>query len=75
VGSGGWGGAELGGPRDDTPAVIRHRLEVFNQATAPVLALYNELGLLDVVDATQPPDDVTAQIIAALPPLVRATPH
>ena len=64
--------AELEGRADDTPTVIRNRLEVFGRATAPVLDFYRGLGLLDVVDATLPPDEVTARIIAALPPLVRA---
>jgi len=66
--------AEIEGRSDDRPDVIRHRLAVFNEATAPLLAFYRERGLLDVIDATLPPDVVTELILAALPPLVRARP-
>ena len=66
--------AGIEGRVDDTPDVIRHRLDVFTQATAPLLDFYRERGLLDVIDATLEPDEVTAQIVAALPPLVRARP-
>jgi adenylate kinase len=64
--------AELEGRPDDTAEVIGKRLAVFEHATAPVLDFYRELGLLDIVDATLTPDEVTDRIIAALPPLVRA---
>jgi adenylate kinase len=66
--------AEIEGRSDDKPDVIRHRLEVFSEATAPLIDFYGERGLLDVVDATLAPDEVTEQILAALPALVRARP-
>jgi adenylate kinase len=64
--------AAIEGRADDTPDVIRHRLQVFTEATAPLIDFYRERGLLDVIDGTLEPDEVTAQIVAALPPLVRA---
>ena len=64
--------AEIEGRSDDKPNVIRHRLEIFTEATAPLIDFYRARGLLDVVDATLEPDEVTAQILAALPALVRA---
>jgi adenylate kinase len=66
--------AEIEGRSDDKPDVIRHRLEVFTEATAPLIDFYGERGLLDVVDATLAPDEVTEQILTALPALVRARP-
>jgi adenylate kinase len=66
--------AEIEGRSDDKLDVIRHRLEVFIEATAPLLEFYAERGLLDTVDATLPPDEVTELILAALPELVRARP-
>jgi adenylate kinase len=60
------------GRADDTAAVIERRLRVFHEATTPVLDFYRERGILHVIDAATEPDTVTDQIIAALPPLVRA---
>jgi adenylate kinase len=64
--------AGIEGRADDPPDVIEHRLEVFTEATSPLLEFYRQRGLLDVIDGTLEPDEVTAQIVAALPPLVRA---
>ena len=64
--------AGIEGRPDDTPDVIRHRLDVFTEATSPLLTFYRERGLLDVIDGTLEPDEVTSRIVAALPPLVRA---
>ena len=47
---------------DDTEAVIRHRLEVYRQQTAPLVAHYQQLGLLNPVDAAGTVDDVSARI-------------
>ena len=46
--------------------MIRHRLEVYAEATAPLVAYYTERGILVAVDADQSPDSVTAAIQAGL---------
>jgi adenylate kinase len=54
------------GRADDTPDVVRKRLKVFDEATAPLIDYYRERGLLRVVDANRSADDVTEDILAAL---------
>jgi adenylate kinase len=51
---------------DASTDVIRHRLEVFHEQTVPLLDFYRDRGVLVTVDATPPPDDVTATIIDAV---------
>lgn len=52
---------------DDASAeVIHHRLEVFHAQTVPLLDFYRERGVLVTIDATPPPDEVAAAIIAAV---------
>ena len=55
-----------GGRADDRSEVIRHRLEVYAEATAPLVAYYTERAILVAVDADQSPDSVTAAIQAGL---------
>jgi adenylate kinase len=51
---------------DDTNVeVIRYRLDVYDEQTRPVLARY-PLGKIARVNATQPPEQVTADILRAL---------
>ena len=50
------------GRADDTTDVIRHRLQVFAETTGPLVAYYQERGILVAVDADQPPESVTAEI-------------
>lgn len=57
------------GRSDDTAAVIRHRLEVFEAETRPLVDYYAARGLVVEVDALAPVDDVTAAILAAVEPL------
>jgi adenylate kinase len=52
---------------DDTPDVIRHRLEVFTETTSPLIAYYRNRGILLEVDADQPPESITDDIVARLP--------
>lgn len=54
------------GRTDDTEAVIRHRLEVYSQQTAPLIAHYQQLGLLTPVDAAGTVDEVSARIRLAV---------
>jgi adenylate kinase len=48
---------------DDTEDVVRHRLRVFEEATSPLVAYYRELGVLRVVDATGPVDEITETML------------
>ncbi len=54
------------GRADDVADVIRHRLRVFAETTGPLVPYYTERGILLAVDADQPPDSVTADILARL---------
>ena len=60
------GRAGQGGRADDRADVIRHRLHVFAETTAPLVPYYTKRGILVAVDADQPPDSVTADIQAGL---------
>jgi adenylate kinase len=60
------GRAGQGGRDDDRADVIRHRLQVFAETTAPLVPYYTQRGILVAVDADQPPDSVTAAIKAGL---------
>jgi adenylate kinase family enzyme len=50
------------GRADDTADVIQHRLQVFTKTTGPLIAYYQERGILVTVDADQSPEAVTAEI-------------
>ena len=54
------------GRSDDTPDVIRRRLEVYAEATAPLIELYGSRGLVVAVDGLGAVDDVTARLLAVL---------
>ncbi len=54
------------GRSDDTEAVIRRRLEVYFDQTAPLIATYESQGLLLRVDGLGPVDEVTGRVCAAL---------
>lgn len=54
------------GRADDNEAVIRHRLEVYRQQTAPLIRYYEEKGLLQSVDASGTVDVIAARISAVL---------
>ena len=58
--------ASQGGRADDVADVIRHRLRVFAGQTGPLVPYYTQRGILVAVDADQPPDSVTADILAGL---------
>ena len=51
---------------DDTEAVIRHRLELYEQVTRPIIAWYSRRGILVSVDAMRPVEEVGREILAAL---------
>jgi adenylate kinase len=58
--------AEVDGRADDTEDVIRHRMKVYEEETAPLAALYRERGLLHQVDGMGQMDEVTERLQAAL---------
>lgn len=51
---------------DDSEEAIRHRQEVYQRETAPLLEMFREQGLLVEVDGLGAVDDVTQRIYAAL---------
>lgn len=58
--------AELEGRADDNAETIRHRMEVYTEATDPLLALYADRGLVVEVASKGTPAEVDRAIIAAL---------
>lgn len=58
--------AEIEGRADDREDVIRERLRVYAEKTAPVTAFYEGKGLLVRVDGMGEIDDVTERILAAV---------
>jgi adenylate kinase len=55
------------GRSDDSEDVIRRRLEVFGEQTAPLAKVYADKGLLRRINGLGPVDEVTARLLAALP--------
>lgn len=58
--------AQEQGRADDTEDVIRRRLEVYAEQTAPLIDLYERRGVLVEVDGMGSVDQVTGNIFAAL---------
>lgn len=58
--------AEEGGRSDDSEDVVRRRLEVYREQTAPLVDLYSRRGLLVSVDGMGGVDEVGARIGVAL---------
>jgi adenylate kinase len=54
------------GRADDNEEVIRHRLEVYREQTAPLIAFYSANGLLQAVDASGDVGSVGQRIAALL---------
>ncbi|HED64623.1 MAG TPA: adenylate kinase [Planctomycetes bacterium] len=59
-------GGELYQRRDDTPEVVRERLRVYHEQTAPLVDFYSAKGLLASVDGSKSPDEVFQELEAAL---------
>jgi adenylate kinase len=55
--------ALLRGRTDDREEVIRERLRVYREKTAPLIGYYRERGLLREIDGNRPVDEVTAQML------------
>jgi adenylate kinase len=59
-------GEQLAIRDDDKPEVVRHRLGTYHDKTEPLVAYYEEQGILRHVDGSPPPDEVTDHIRAML---------
>ncbi len=62
------GRAQAEGRADDSPEAVRHRLQVYNDATAPVVDFYRNTGRLACVDGVGGMEEVFQRIIATLAP-------
>ncbi|QRO86857.1 adenylate kinase [Kytococcus sedentarius] len=61
--------AEVEGREDDTEEVVRHRMDVYTEQTAPLSEAYDKRGLLERVDGLGEVDEVTARIAEVLDPI------
>jgi adenylate kinase len=59
-------GGELFQRDDDREETIRHRLEVYQEQTAPLVSFYADEGNLLGLDATGPVDEITERALSAL---------
>jgi adenylate kinase len=53
------------GRQDDKPEVIRHRIEVYNAETHPLLDFYQQQGKLKTVQGTGTVDEIFQRVVAA----------
>jgi adenylate kinase len=63
--------AQIEGREDDTEDVVRHRLDVYAEQTAPISQVYADRGLLAQVDGIGDVDAVTQRLLAAIGSLAR----
>jgi adenylate kinase len=54
------------GRADDSESIIRHRLDIYNDETAPLLQFYADKGLLTSVDGIGEVETVNERILAAI---------
>ncbi len=64
-------GGELFQRDDDREHTIRHRLDVYQQQTQPLIEYYADEGILLGVDATGPVEEVTTRALSALRRFIR----
>jgi len=64
-------GGELYQRSDDAAPVVRERLRVYHEKTAPLVRFYRERGLLTALDGEQSPDAVFADLSALIPGKVK----
>ena len=62
------GRAQAEGRADDSPESVRHRLNVYDQQTAPVIDFYRQHGQLTVVDGVGSLDEVFTRSVEAIQP-------
>ena len=55
---------------DDMEETVRHRLEVYQEQTSPLISYYDGEGILKGVDATGPVEEVTQRAMEAVRPFV-----
>ena len=60
------GRAEKEGRADDTPEVMRNRLEVYRRQTQPIEDLYREQSVLVSIPGEDTPDNIYAAILKAV---------
>lgn len=58
--------AQIESRSDDIDAVARHRIDVYNRATAPLIDYYRRAGILIRIDAGRAIDEITDDVIGAL---------
>ncbi|HTR63825.1 MAG TPA: adenylate kinase [Candidatus Binataceae bacterium] len=63
-------GGKLYQREDDAEETVRHRLEVYNANTRPLLDYYTRAGILTEVDGVGRPEEVEKRMVAALDGLV-----
>ncbi|MDY6076815.1 adenylate kinase [Mobiluncus sp.] len=63
--------AEIEGRTDDTPEVIDHRLEVFFEATQPLLDFYEQEGVLRKVDGEGTISEIAQRLLAVMEEIER----
>lgn len=54
------------GRSDDTEEAIAHRLDIYENETAPIIEVYAERGIVDRIDGVGSLDEITERIVAAL---------
>jgi adenylate kinase len=64
-------GGQLFQRDDDQEETIRHRLDVYQQQTRPLIAYYADEGTLLGIDATGPVEEITDRVMSALRRFVR----
>ncbi len=64
-------GGELFQRDDDREETVRHRLDVYQQQTQPVIAFYADEGILLGLDATGPVEEITDRALRALRRFIR----
>jgi adenylate kinase len=64
-------GGELFQRDDDREQTIRHRLDVYQQQTQPLIEFYADEGILLGVDATGPVEEITDRALSALRRFIR----
>ena len=59
-------GSELYQREDDKPATVENRIRVYLAQTSPLIEYYQQKGLQAEIDGTQPIENVTADLMAAI---------
>ena len=57
--------ADIEGRSDDNDEVVRHRLEVYRDQTAPIVEFYKKEGILTEIKGEGTPDEVFERLVTA----------